>query len=176
MLRAASTAIKKVDPGAQILTAGLPQSKLGIPLSTYVAQMYAAGGADAFDALAVNPYAPTSQGVVDFLQQMRQLMDAQGDTDGNLWATEIGWSDNGPGGQFRLGSLGQARTIGDTIKLLWASRTALRLQGVVYFNWRDAPPYAGGHDFWGLHTGLLRLNGKAKPALRAYTNAVDSLE
>src|SRR4051794_3833684 len=103
LLRAASGAIKAVDPAAQVLTAGLPKSKLGIPLTTYVRQMYAAGAGDAFDALAVNPYSPTAGGVLSFLQEMRALMDAQGDVDGKLWATEIGWSDNGPGGRFRLG-------------------------------------------------------------------------
>ena len=49
--------------------------------------------------------------------------------------------------------------------------SSLRLRGVVYFGWRDAPPYAGGVDFWGLHTGLLARNGTGKPALSAYYQA-----
>ena len=37
-----------------------------------------------------------------------------------------------------------------------APPAALGLRGIVYFGLRDSPVYAGGSDFWGLHTGLLR--------------------
>jgi hypothetical protein len=177
LLRATSRAIKQVNPEARILTAGLPKSKIrgSIPLATFVRQIYAVHGADAFDALAVNPYSRTAKGVVAFLKSMRSTMDARGDSTGDLWATEIGWSDNGPGAKFRLGSKGQARAIQASLTTLWAAREALRLQGVIYFNWRDAKPYPGGRDFWGLHTGLVRRNGTAKPALRAFADAVANL-
>ena len=49
------------------------------------------------------------------------------------------------------------------------------MRGIVYFNWRDATPYAGGKDFWGLHTGLLRIDGSPKPALAAYSAATEAL-
>ena len=45
----------------------------------------------------------------------------------------------------------------------------------MYFAWRDAPPYAGGTDFWGLHTGLLAQDGSGKPALSAYYQAAGVL-
>ena len=51
----------------------------------------------------------------------------------------------------------------------------LRIRGIVYFAWRDAPPYAGGTDFWGLHTGLLAQDGSGKPALSAYYQAAGVL-
>jgi hypothetical protein len=31
--------------------------------------------------------------------------------------------------------------------------------------------YPGGHDFWGLHTGLVTLSGQRKPAFAAFKNA-----
>jgi hypothetical protein len=176
LLKATSEAIRAVDPAAQIVTAGLPESKLGIPLDTYVRQMYAAGAAGAFDALAVNPYAPTAGEVLAFLQHARALVDGLGHTEAKLWATEIGWSDNGPGGRFRLGPQGQARAIASVFATLWEAREALQLQGVVYFNWRDAKPYPGGKDFWGLHTGLVQRGGASKPALAAFTDAVAGLQ
>jgi hypothetical protein len=176
LLKATSSAIRAVDPQAQILTAGLPESKLGIPLDTYVRQMYDAGAAGAFDALAVNPYAPTAGEVLAFLQHARALMDGLGHTEAKLWATEIGWSDNGPGGRFRLGPKGQAQAISSVFTTLWEVREALQLQGVVYFNWRDAKPYPGGKDFWGLHTGLVQRGGAGKPALAAFTDAVAGLQ
>jgi hypothetical protein len=177
LLRATSRAIKRVDPLAKVLTAGLPKSRIrnAIPLATFVRQMYAAGGASAFDALAVNPYARTASGVLSFLRQMRALMNARGDRSGLLWATEIGWSDKGPGGTFRLGAKGQAGAIRSVLPKLWKARAALKLQGVIYFNWRDGRPYQGGKDFWGLHTGLLTLSGTPKPAYAAFRSAVAGL-
>ena len=49
-----------------------------------------------------------------------------------------------------------------------AAASELGLQGVIYFNWRDAPVYEGGQDFFGLHTGLVDAEGNPKPALDAY--------
>lgn len=34
-------------------------------------------------------------------------------------------------------------------------------------NLRDAPPYAGGRDFWGLHAGLHAQDGRPKPVVSA---------
>jgi len=175
LLRAASRAIKHVDRHAMIVTAGLPQSRLGIPLTTFIRQMYAARARSAFDALAVNPYARTPGGVLAFLRRVRRVMDARHDRAGRIWATEIGWSDTGPKGAFRLGPRGQAAAIAQTLPALWRARRSLKLQGVVYFNWRDAKPYPGGKDFWGLHTGLLDIHGQPKPAYYAFRDAAQGL-
>jgi len=45
----------------------------------------------------------------------------------------------------------------------------------VYFGLRDSPVYPGGHDFWGLHTGLLRISGARKPAFTAFEKAAQRL-
>ncbi len=49
------------------------------------------------------------------------------------------------------------------------------MRGVVYFNWKDSKPFAGGSDFFGLHTGLLDIGGRPKPALAAYRRASEAL-
>jgi hypothetical protein len=175
LLQTAAAAIKAADPTAEVITAGLPQSRLGVPLTSYLRAMYAAGALGAFDAVAVNPYAADSAGVLGFLRRVRKVMNNYGDADANLWATEIGWSDGGPNGRFRLGAKGQGKAVRATIRLLWRTRQSLRLRGVIYFNWRDAHPYPGGRDFWGLHTGLLNLEGRPKPALNALRDAVLAL-
>ena len=175
LLRATASAIRAVDPTAEILTAGLPKSKLGIPLETYVKQIIDAGGAPYFDTLAVNPYAQTASGVLEFLDAMRAALDADGATDKGLYATEFGWSSQPSPGHFQLGPKGQAQAIRQTMTSLWAARDRLKLRGVVYFNYRDAPPYAGGKDFWGLHTGLLTKRNRAKPALRSFGRAIATL-
>jgi hypothetical protein len=62
------------------------------------------------------------------------------------------------------------------LKDLYDLRSQDRLSGVVYFGWRDGAPYAPDFkDFWGLHTGLITLKGRPKPALRAYAGTVARL-
>ena len=65
---------------------------------------------------------------------------------------------------------------GQTISALWRARANLNLRGFIYYAWRDGRPYAPRFkDFWGLHTGLLRANGSAKPAFAAFKKAVAGL-
>ena len=61
LLRVTGQAIKRVDPGAEIVTAGLAESELGVPLQSYLEGMYEAGAAGTFDVLALNPFAPDAQ-------------------------------------------------------------------------------------------------------------------
>jgi polysaccharide biosynthesis protein PslG len=174
LLRATGRGIRSIDPGAEILTAGLPDSRLGIPLREYVAGMYAAGGAGAFDALAVNPYGLDAQGVLDTVRTVRRVAETSGDNPA-VWVTELGWATGGPQSAFLVSEAEQARLLEQTLLALARRRNELRIRGVVYFNWRDSTPYAGGRDFFGLHTGLLHLNGRAKPAFAAYKKVATTL-
>src|SRR5205823_5737529 len=56
LLKVVGTAIHRADPRAQVVTAGLPQSKLGVSFETYLKAMYRAGAQGAFDVLAINAY------------------------------------------------------------------------------------------------------------------------
>ena len=174
LLRATGRGIRRVDPGAEIVTAGLPDSRLGVPLRDYVAAMYAAGGAGAFDALAVNPYGLDAQGVLETVRAVRGVACENGDNPA-VWVTELGWATGGPPSDFKVGEPRQAELLEETVLALARRRDGLRIRGVVYFNWRDSTPYAGGRDFFGLHTGLLRLDGQAKPALSAYKKVAKRL-
>jgi hypothetical protein len=170
MLRTVGTAIKDVDPDANIVAAGLSQSALpgAIPLSRFITAMYRAGGASAFDTLAVHPYARTPGTAVDLVKRTRALMDRLGDRDGRLWVTEISWSANGPRSKFTTSAGGQARNLRTFYSQMLALRARLRLVGVVYFQWRDPVIKPPLKDFWGWHTALIRPDGKRKPAFYAY--------
>jgi polysaccharide biosynthesis protein PslG len=174
LLKGTGRGIRSVDPGAEILTAGLPDSRLGVPLREYVAGMYAAGGAGAFDALAVNPYGLDAHGVLDTVRTVRRVAETSGDNPA-VWVTELGWATGGPRSAFLVSEAEQARLLEQTLLALARRRNDLRIRGVVYFNWRDSSPYAGGRDFFGLHTGLLHLNGHAKPAYAAYKKVAKTL-
>jgi hypothetical protein len=179
MLRAASQKIKAVDPNAEIITAGIPDSHIkgAIPLNRYVKQMYRAGAAGSFDTLAVNGYAPTAHGVTKLMSHMRKALNSYGGRATSLRVSEFGWADRGPEhpkGRFTVGKKQGPYTY-QAIRELWKARKRLKLRGIVYYDWRDQPVYAGGKNFWGLHTGLLTINGHAKPALRWFKKAVRSL-
>jgi hypothetical protein len=176
LLERVARSIKHLDPAAEVVTAGLPNSRLGIPFDQYVEGMYRAGARGSFDTLAIHPYARDAAGVAAAVQDARRIMDANGDARSRIWVTELGWADRGPASSFTVGPRGQARRIRTVLKDLYDLRSQDRLSGVVYFGWRDGAPYAPDFkDFWGLHTGLITLKGRPKPALRAYAGTVARL-
>jgi lysophospholipase L1-like esterase len=176
MLRAVGPAIKAVDPNADIVTAGLPDSRLSKPnVFKYIQQMYSAGAKGTFDTLGINPYAPTASSLISKLKKIRGIMAKNGNADAGLWVTELGWSDVGPGSAFRAGKSGQAKRIKQALAALKRNEASLKLRGFFYFAWKDGGVYKGGKDFWGLHTGLLRKNGTHKPAFAAFKKAVAAL-
>jgi polysaccharide biosynthesis protein PslG len=178
MLRTVGAAIKRVDRRAEIVTAGLPPSKLSgaVPLTSFISQMYRAGGKRAFDSLAINSYAKDQRELGRLLTSIRRLMNRRGDRRGSIWITELGWGDKGPSSRFIVGANGQASRIAKSFALIRKQRRRLRLRGVVYFSWRDGRPYAPHFkDLWGLHTGLLDRDGNPKPAFSAFKRAVGRL-
>jgi hypothetical protein len=176
LLSRVARSIRHLDPGADVVTAGIPNSRLGIPFDDFVQGMYKAGARGSFDTLAIHPYARDAAGVVEAVTSARRLMNEDGDRDSHIWVTELGWADSGPSSSFTVGATGQARRIDSVLKMLVALRTQERLNGLVYFGWRDGAPYAPTFkDFWGLHTGLLTLKGRPKPALRAFADTVATL-
>ena len=178
MLRVVGGAIKRVDRGAEIVTAGLPPSKLrgAVPLGRYIRQLYRAGGRRYFRTLAINSYARNHRELGRLLRSVRRLMNSRGHRRGRIWITEIGWGDRGPRHRFIVGARGQASRISRALAYISRNRRRLRLRGFVYFCWRDAPPYPPLYqDLWGLHTGLLDREGRPKPAYNAFKRGVQRI-
>jgi hypothetical protein len=180
MLCSAYRQIKAVDPNAEIVTAGLPKSHIrsSIVPAKYVPRMFRAGGAGCVDTVALNAYAGTGKGVVQLVARFRKLLNRIGAKNVNLRVTEFGWADQGPEkprARYTSGANRQGRFIATALKGLWRARTRLKLLGAVYYSWRDQAVYAGGKNFWGLHTGLIRTNGTPKPALKSFSRTALSL-
>jgi polysaccharide biosynthesis protein PslG len=180
MLCGAYRQIKAVDPSAEIVTAGLPKSHIRSSIwpSRYVPRVMRAGGRGCFDTVALNAYAPTGKGVVKLVSSFRRLLNRMHARNVNLRVTEFGWADQGPErprAAYTAGSSRQGRFISAALHGLWKARKKLRLRGAVYYAWRDQPVYAGGKNFWGLHTGLTRVDGSAKPAMSWFRRAAHSL-
>jgi hypothetical protein len=176
MLCGAYRQIKAVDPSAEISTAGLPKSRIRSSIwpSKYVPRVMRAGGRGCFDTVALNAYAPTGKGVVELVSRFRRLLNRLGARNVGLRVTEFGWADQGPErprAAFTAGVNRQGRFIAQALNGLWKARARLKLRGAVYYAWRDQEVYAGGRNFWGLHTGLNRVNGTPKPALAYFRRA-----
>jgi len=122
LLKATAPLIRQADPGAEIVTAGMPNSKASVPLQRFVAGMYQAGARGSFDTLAVNAYSRRSSGVLSLLEQIRAVMKRAGDSSSSLRITELGWSDAGPHSRYRVGAAGQAAQVATTIKALGSRR------------------------------------------------------
>ena len=166
MLRTVGAAIHASDPRAEVVAAGLNESATGIPLSRFLRGMYRAGARGSFDSLGIHPYARNPTGVVEQLHRARQVMRAHRDR-ARIRVTEVGWATGGPTPAKRVSEATQARHTRQTMERLLRLRRAFRLSGVSLFNWRDAPPYPGSRDFWGLHAGLHAQDGRPKPVVQA---------
>jgi hypothetical protein len=175
LLRAARDEIKRADPGAEVVSAAVAYSTLGVPFERYLTDMYRAGAASTFDVLGLNPYARDAPGVLVAVRSARALAARFGHHP-PIWLTEIGWATGGPPSVFRVSERRQADLVLQTLELLVRERRRLGVRGVVYFNWKDSVPYAGGREFFGLHTGLLRIDRTAKPALSSYEKVAEGRE
>jgi hypothetical protein len=173
LLKVAAKAIHKVDPKAEIVTAGLPDSliKHAIQARKYIPQLYRAGAKKWFTTLAINPYSHTAKGVVRLIKRLRAIMLKHRDRAGKLWVTEVGWATGGPRKQrFNLGRKGQAKQLKVLLPKLYHSRKRLKLRGVVWYGWQDRAPYPPEFDKsqWGLYTGLRTLKGRPKPSYKVF--------
>jgi hypothetical protein len=177
LLRAASDAIREVDPTAEIVTAGLPQSRLpGVPLLKYLASIYNNHGQGLFNTVALNPYARNVTELAKRIRAVRRVMNRYGDVGTRIWITEIGWSDHGPKSPFRVGPAKQAELITRSFGVLKQKWYGWGIRGVIYAYWKDGRPYPPlFKDFWGLHTGLFDKKGKPKRAYCAFVRETRAL-
>jgi hypothetical protein len=171
MLRAAYRSIRAVDRHAEVVTAGPantnPQN--GIPLPTFLHGLLAAR--PPFSTLAIDVYTAAPAGLLLTVEQVRAALAAVGRSATPIWLTEFGWASGGPASGFTVGASLQARYVFYTIVTLAEDASTLGIRGIVYFDWQDGSPYLGRSNFWGLHTGLVALNGQKKPALSKYYQA-----
>jgi polysaccharide biosynthesis protein PslG len=173
MMRTVGAAIKSRDPKAEIVTAGMPDSRLGnaIRLAPYLKDLYRGGGTSAFDTVAINSYAVTPNYLVKLMNTTRKNVNRFGGRSDKLWISEVGWCDTGIKHRFCVGKR-QAKYTTQALSLIKKKRRAWKLRGFVWFAWRDGRPYVRGQDFWGNHAGLLTIKGKKKPAFNAFVRGV----
>jgi hypothetical protein len=167
LLEAVSRAVRREDPRAAVVSAGLSESSHGTPFEDFVRGMFKAGAGEFLDVFALHAFARDAAGSVAAAETTRSLL-TELQSEAPIWITEVGWASGGPASPFTTGEQGQAERIRTALGAFSRRRAELGVRGVIYYNWRDAPVYEGGQDFFGLHTGLLDIQGRPKPALEAY--------
>lgn len=180
LLRAAHAAIKRADRGAMVVLAGLTNFSW-----KYLTKIYKIKGArKSFDAVAAHPYTAKPAGVITILGKVRHVMDRFGDRKKPLFATEISW----PSAKGQATTLfenattqsGQAKKLGQAVRLLARNRARLRLKAFYYYTWitNETPPGARKDPF--NYAGLFKfIDGKGpfmKPAYSAFASAVRAIE
>jgi hypothetical protein len=169
LLAATHGAIKRVDPRADVVTAGMPYFGPRLSAVAFYREMFRDRGVRDFDTLAFNDYAPTVSAAVRRLFSVRLLMNRHRARRRALWITEFGWASGGPPSPYTArNDRDQRAKIAGLMSAIRRYRVGLGLKGAMLWSWADQPLAPGRNDYWGLHAGLYRLNLGAKPAASAF--------
>jgi hypothetical protein len=166
LLEISATAIRGAQPEARIALGGMFGDAV-VPFSEYMRRLYRVKGVERwFDTISLHPYAPQLADLRNQLENARRIARRAGDRDAMLRVTEIGWSSANGGHRLMRGAKGQARMVKRSFRLFKQKRARYNLTGVNYFALQDTKNKSTCR--FCLRSGLFKLNGKPKPAWRAF--------
>jgi hypothetical protein len=178
-LRAAAAGVRKADPRATVVLAGLVNRSWRA-----LRELYEAGAGGLFDVVALHPYTRKPRNVIRLVELMRQELRRHGDAKLPIWITELSWpaarsrSANGKINRrfgIEVTTAGQAIRLGQALGQLAAARKRLLIGHVSWYTWLSAE--AGPSPFdW---SGLRRVrSGRhvSVPALAVYRRAARILQ
>jgi hypothetical protein len=156
ILRAARQGLRRGDPRARVVFAGL--SHLRNPEDFLEKAVKAPGGRCLFDAVGFHPYGDDPDESMKRANRMVKAMRDLGliggdrDDDVQLWITEVGWglgrsSDSGP---VATSPTAQAKFIATFARKADEERHAWRLGPTFWYSLKDAPRESG----WAAHAGI----------------------
>lgn len=174
-LRAAHDAIKRADPHARIVLAGLT-NKSWISLE----QLYRAGAGRLFDAVAIHAYTARVRNVVTIAKLVRRVMNRHHDARKPLLLTELSW----PSAVGRTSTKfpwdtdqrGQAARVREVYSLIPRYRRSLRIESMYWYAWLT-PDASRTEPFD--YAGLRTIRGGrvvSKPAYDVFRRAALGLE
>lgn len=174
LLRLSSKTLKKVDPDAQVMIAGMfgtPQAKKAMTAFEYLKKLYKKPGvAQASDLVGAHPYGPKLADVRKQINLTRKAMKKGGDGRDGLWITEIGWgSDPNVRSNLSKNPAKQAALLRKTFKMLLARRNKWKIGGVLWYTWRDAAEPTALVCGWCGSAGLVDRDLDTKPAWVEFT-------
>lgn len=172
LVRGTRERLRKVDSAAQIVLAGLPDSRRGTPSLTYLRSIYAQRGSRSwFDVVALHPYSRDASGVLVALNRVRAHMNGQKDRKTPIWVTEVGWAASGPSSPFTTTKSGQSRRVAALYRMLTNARERLVLGRVLLFGLQDRAYGVKERPWWGPKVGMFDVYGRPKPAWRSLVRA-----
>jgi polysaccharide biosynthesis protein PslG len=172
LLQVSKSALRGVDPSAQIIFAGLfpfPRPEFGVKALKFLNSFFRHKGAKkSFDVLSLHPYSYTPKDVVPTVRLFRKNLNAHRSARKPIWITELGWTTGGHDwaiAPFKATEAQQAQYLTQSFNKLIGARGELGLQRIYWHDWKDHPdPDAA----WLNMMGLLRADGSQKPAYSAY--------
>jgi hypothetical protein len=179
LLREAHTSIKRADPGARVVLSGL--ASFGRTAWDYLDELYRAGAAPYFDAVAAHPFTERPRNVITILERMRAVMRRHRDSRTPLLITELSWP-SGRGEEKQLSypweesERGQARKVPAAIELLARERRRLRIERVYHYNWLSAERGEDPFAWAGLRRVTPSGEFASKPVLRGFRRVALALE
>lgn len=177
LLKVAHAAIKRADPTAKVVLAGMPNHAW-----VSLANIYKVPGASRyFDVVAVHPYTPQVSNVIRFLRLMRGVMKRNGDASKPLLISEMGWnstSGHHPSDNYccQVSAAQQAARVAKVLPLLAKDRKALKLQAFYYYTWASAGSDGSPSDTW---AGIFEIKGPRlipKPVFSRFKAGVLAIE
>lgn len=157
LVKVSYAAIKAIDPGAQVILAGLfarpkgsrvPGTKKHKSLnwfaSDFLAAMYRGtpGIRTKFNGTALHPYTSRYQELPEEIEETRKVLSLNHDAAKGLWITEMGWSSQPPPANpltnvFAKGPAGQVTQLKGAFSLLQGHQAQWRVQRVYWFSVDD---------------------------------------
>lgn len=171
-------AAKAADKGAKIVLGGLfarpieAEIKSGPPQAYFAAdfleQMYRStpGIKSKFQGIALHPYTGSYKNLTSRIEDVRAVLEENGDAGKGLWITELGWSSQRPtrNNSFAKGLGGQAAQLRGAFRLLRAKQRKWHVQRVYWFSVDDL---SGACNFCD-GSGLFAEGFMPKPAWKAF--------
>jgi hypothetical protein len=183
ILTGCGAALKKVDPNAAVIAAGLAQfnssSSLAMDPVTFWKGLWKALGTKAAPTYQwdVHPYSDTAAHSAAVIPYVRYLMDHNGCKNCSIRTEEVGWASGSRGfnpyiGWMCVGSEAEQQTRGqDLFRLIYPTLAKNRVTSIAWYTWMDAsdadcvdvsPGVSGGQ-------GLVHRDGTPKPILSSFT-------
>jgi hypothetical protein len=175
LLKATRPALRRVDPGARVVLAGLVYDSPGA-----LRKIYRAGGRPHFDVAAFHPFTLHVRNVAVIVAEDREVMSDYGDSRKPLVITEMSW----PSAKGRVPRLygyemtekGQASRLAAALPYLAKRRHELRIERLYWYAWltREVDP-----EYPFDYAGLRRLGPDrvvSKPAFSAYRRGARKLQ
>jgi hypothetical protein len=174
LLKLSAGAVRRVDPGADIVLAGLfgeptAGGSRGMPAADFLDRLYAVPWIrSSFDGIALHPYAIDYTDLIEMTEEARAVARENRDPSAGLYLTEIGWGsqDNFNQVAFEQGVRGQVSQLRNSYRYLISNRKRLNLKQVHWFTWKDMTGSCDFCDSVGLFRPSARL--RPKPAWHAF--------